>query len=438
MSDDDEVYGCLIHGRVEGVIPTDGPQKWVKKPVVIEAMRLTDENGGKVVQWVNDHFADEGVANLRGGPGGGSRNASVLLSTVEGVVQASPGDWVVRGVQHEFYPCKPDIFAATYERVLSETDGLAEADEDRDREAVEQEHKTEPSFERGDRVEGPETGTGTVVEPTNGAGNVGVFWDMRRLNTVEWPQARLLKLAGGASSRQEQREAATTQCGARRGADLVCKLPKGHRGRRHDAGDITWVEGAATDEVSGGPFSIARTLRKGGHSGAERLSTRTRQLADMEGERDRLRERVEKVEDALRQSHDAVVALWRSTNGEVDLREAQERGARAQTRTVDVLGPYLSVPWRDWTPGAERFPARPSQQQQITEEMFERGIEATRSIFAALPPRREQIVKAVLRAVLNPKGDNDDSWYSESPTEGALSASRRARGRDRAAGAGRQ
>jgi hypothetical protein len=46
-------------------------------------------------------------------------------------------------------------------------------------------------FNRGDRVEGA-PGTGTVVEPANAAGNVGVYWDSGRLNVVEWPKASLL------------------------------------------------------------------------------------------------------------------------------------------------------------------------------------------------------------------------------------------------------
>jgi hypothetical protein len=43
----------------------------------------------------------------------------VLIDTLEGTMTASPGDFVVRGVQGEFYPCKPDIFAATYDPVSS-------------------------------------------------------------------------------------------------------------------------------------------------------------------------------------------------------------------------------------------------------------------------------------------------------------------------------
>lgn len=41
----------------------------------------------------------------------------LLIGTLEGVSRAKPGDWIIRGVKGELYPCKPDIFAATYERV---------------------------------------------------------------------------------------------------------------------------------------------------------------------------------------------------------------------------------------------------------------------------------------------------------------------------------
>jgi hypothetical protein len=43
---------------------------------------------------------------------------SVVIQTLEGPMTASPGDWIICGVQGELYPCKPDIFAATYEQVL--------------------------------------------------------------------------------------------------------------------------------------------------------------------------------------------------------------------------------------------------------------------------------------------------------------------------------
>jgi hypothetical protein len=90
------------------------PQKFRKKPVVIEAMQLTNNNGGEVVQWIRN-AEPWGEAVLRGGPGGGSRGGTVLIETLEGRMIASPGDWIIRGVQGEFYPCRGDIFAATYE-----------------------------------------------------------------------------------------------------------------------------------------------------------------------------------------------------------------------------------------------------------------------------------------------------------------------------------
>jgi hypothetical protein len=47
----------------------------------------------------------------------GSHRWVNLIGGRHGDVHASPGDWIIRGVQGEFYPCKPDIFAATYEPV---------------------------------------------------------------------------------------------------------------------------------------------------------------------------------------------------------------------------------------------------------------------------------------------------------------------------------
>lgn len=90
--------------------------KWRKRPVVIEALELTRENAGVVVQWVT---AGGHVAVMRGGPKGGSRDASVIIRTLEGNHLADVGDWIVRGIAGEFYPVKPDIFAETYEQVTS-------------------------------------------------------------------------------------------------------------------------------------------------------------------------------------------------------------------------------------------------------------------------------------------------------------------------------
>lgn len=74
-----------------------------KKPVVIEAWQNSDEN--EFPSWVDS--ADVGRE-----PGG-----VILINTLEGVMKAMPGDYIIKGVQGEIYPCKPDIFEATYDSV---------------------------------------------------------------------------------------------------------------------------------------------------------------------------------------------------------------------------------------------------------------------------------------------------------------------------------
>jgi len=97
--------------------------KYRKKPVVIEARQLTGTAGHMyaVYQWVegltqgsydtNDPTAPTPASGVSIDAGTGF----MVIATLEGEMQAKPGDWIIRGVQGEFYPCKPDIFAATYE-----------------------------------------------------------------------------------------------------------------------------------------------------------------------------------------------------------------------------------------------------------------------------------------------------------------------------------
>jgi hypothetical protein len=77
--------------------------KFRKKPVVIEAMQYTGRNAVAVMEWAGIPEISE---DLTGG---------IEIATLEGTMRADPGDWVIRGVRGELYPCKPDIFAATYE-----------------------------------------------------------------------------------------------------------------------------------------------------------------------------------------------------------------------------------------------------------------------------------------------------------------------------------
>jgi len=80
--------------------------KFMKKPVVIEAE-----------QWDGTSLGAERVAALIGTHGGLLRNGVWEIRTLEGTMTAQKGDWIIKGVKGEFYPCKPDIFAATYEIV---------------------------------------------------------------------------------------------------------------------------------------------------------------------------------------------------------------------------------------------------------------------------------------------------------------------------------
>lgn len=79
-----------------------------KKPVVIEAFRLNEDDPA-VTKWFWDAI-ETGVAvrNIDG---------SWNIKTLEGTHLANADDWIIKGIKGELYPCKPDIFEATYEAV---------------------------------------------------------------------------------------------------------------------------------------------------------------------------------------------------------------------------------------------------------------------------------------------------------------------------------
>lgn len=74
-----------------------------KKPVVVEAVQWTGENRAEMCE-----FIDPEVFEIKPKEG-------LIIHTLEGDHHASPGDYIIKGVNGEFYPCKPDIFAKTYE-----------------------------------------------------------------------------------------------------------------------------------------------------------------------------------------------------------------------------------------------------------------------------------------------------------------------------------
>ena len=77
--------------------------KYRKKPVVIEAIQWTGSNLKDVIEFLGG----ESWMNGR----------DLIIKTLEGELHASVGDFIIRGVAGEFYPCKPDIFEKTYEPV---------------------------------------------------------------------------------------------------------------------------------------------------------------------------------------------------------------------------------------------------------------------------------------------------------------------------------
>lgn len=91
-------------------------QRFRKKPVEIDAVRWDGTNWGEVCDFLgvpeNGHGDEE---TLRRDPS----RMPVVIHTLEGDMRAELGDWIIKGVRGEFYPCKPDIFDATYEDATS-------------------------------------------------------------------------------------------------------------------------------------------------------------------------------------------------------------------------------------------------------------------------------------------------------------------------------
>ncbi len=116
-------------------------KKYVKRPLVIEAARWDGEKLGglhpgpllgkhPLLEGANWHFGHA--------PGDGDLY-EIVIETLEGEMTAEIGDWIIRGIKNEVYPCKPDIFDATYEEV--EERSTEELEKSRiDREAWEKEN----------------------------------------------------------------------------------------------------------------------------------------------------------------------------------------------------------------------------------------------------------------------------------------------------------
>jgi len=92
------------------------PQSYRKKPVTIKAEQWNAldgwESAKRIAEWCGGKAERDEYEDNRGK----TYYWSIQIPTLEGVMQARPGDFIIQGVNGEFYPCKPDIFAKTYEK----------------------------------------------------------------------------------------------------------------------------------------------------------------------------------------------------------------------------------------------------------------------------------------------------------------------------------
>ena len=102
--------------------------KFRKKPVVIEARQFAGDNAAMhgIYQWIESNTLGsfEPMSRIEGrepwpetGVTIDPRDGRMVIATLEGGHWVDVGDWIIRGVHGEFYPCKPGIFAKTYEPV---------------------------------------------------------------------------------------------------------------------------------------------------------------------------------------------------------------------------------------------------------------------------------------------------------------------------------
>lgn len=89
--------------------------KYRKKPVVIEAIQVTVKNFQEVCRFVDAGQLKDGKPEKYID---GRNRLGFRIPTLEGLMTAKEGDWIIRGIKEELYPCKPDIFEATYEKVV--------------------------------------------------------------------------------------------------------------------------------------------------------------------------------------------------------------------------------------------------------------------------------------------------------------------------------
>lgn len=81
--------------------------KYVKKPVVVDAIQMLTDNIDQVYEMLGDSLIIVGDMD----------NLKHFIDTLEGIMELSWGDYAIKGVKGEFYPCKPDIFELSYDKI---------------------------------------------------------------------------------------------------------------------------------------------------------------------------------------------------------------------------------------------------------------------------------------------------------------------------------
>lgn len=79
-------------------------EKFVKKPIIIEAINYDGTNKVEIQEFM-DRYIDD------------TQDKQLKIETLEGVMLANVGDYIIKGVTGEFYPCKPDVFTKTYDKI---------------------------------------------------------------------------------------------------------------------------------------------------------------------------------------------------------------------------------------------------------------------------------------------------------------------------------
>ena len=87
--------------------------RYKKKPVEVEAIKFDGTNHREILKFIYPDMSETGLA------GAEEMKLPIVIETLEGDMNVSVGDYVIRGIQGELYPCKPDIFEQTYQTISS-------------------------------------------------------------------------------------------------------------------------------------------------------------------------------------------------------------------------------------------------------------------------------------------------------------------------------